>query len=380
MKQIKLNKLKIGIIGGGQLGRMLALKAKEWNVSASIMAPSNSASARAVCDHFEQGSIYSQEAILSFAQDLNHITIESDHVNVQALELLEQQGKIVIPSSQTLRVIQDKGQQRQFYADHKLPSPRFECFASPQELAQSQWNAPFIVKTRTAGYDGKGVFIIHDQNTIAQLPNIPIVAEESIDIVKEFSIIVVRNQAGDIATYPVSELAVHPDTFMLDYMVSPANIEDSIANKAQTIARDLATSLKVVGLLAIELFLDRNDQLWINESSARPHNSGHYTIEGAVTSQYEQHLRAIFDLPLGDCRSTGISGMINLLGAPDAQGQPLYCGLEDCLEYPDVHVHIYGKAEVSPHRKMGHITVLRDSYMQLQETIQTLKKKVSVQS
>lgn len=380
MEKLVTSSFRLGILGGGQLGRMLALKASEWDIKTHCLDKNVDAPSHIICDEFQVGDVTCYEDVLAFGQKVDRITVESDNVNADALEALEKQGKLVFPKSKTLRIIQDKGLQRQFCRDQNLPVPRFEVFQSKAALKQSDWAPPFIAKTCTAGYDGKGVFSIQRKEDIDAIPSEDILAEEKVDLAKELTVIVSRNGRDETACFPVCELFVHPTSYIVDYLVCPAGIDNDTARKAEAIAVKLCRALEIEGILAVEMFLDRSGNLFINECSPRPHNSGHHTIEGVLTSQYEQHLRGIFNLPLGSCDLKWCSGMINLLGDASAKGDVKYEGLSECLKMKGVKLHIYGKQKVSPKRKMGHITVLADTLEQVHELVQKIKEKVRVTS
>jgi 5-(carboxyamino)imidazole ribonucleotide synthase len=247
-------------------------------------------------------------------------------------------------------------------------------------VASKAWRFPFIVKARSAGYDGKGVFLVEDQADLENIPAANLLAEEIIDIEKELSVIVARNNSGQISSYPPAELFMDKGAYLVNHLISPANIPDSITHRAEEMAHELIEAFDIKGLLAIEMFLDHQGNIWINECSPRPHNSGHNTIEGALTSQYEQHLRGIFNLPLGSCETIMPSAMINLLGEVNSSGPASYEGLTECLKLKGVKVHIYGKQETRPRRKMGHITVLHASLQKLESMVEQIKNQVKVTS
>lgn len=384
MEKLVTSSFRLGILGGGQLGRMLALAAANWDVSPYCLDSSEEAPARDLCRGFQQGSITSYEDVVSFARNVDLLTIETDHVNVEALAFLEEQGKTVCPSSRTLGIIQDKGLQRRFCRDRGFPVPGFELFSTRQDLLNEvdsgNWTFPFMVKARSAGYDGKGVFLAENHSDLNSLPEENLLAEEVINISRELSVIAVRNSSGQITSYPPAELFMESGAYLVSHLISPADIADKTARTAQEMAHSLIEALDIKGLLAIEMFLDHQDRIWINECSPRPHNSGHNTIEGALTSQYEQHLRGIFNLPLGSSRLIMPSAMINLLGDVNSSGPPRYEGLTECLKLEGVNVHIYGKKETRPRRKMGHITVLNPRHEELENMVEQIKKQVKVTS
>ncbi len=384
MEKLVTSSFRLGILGGGQLGRMLALAAARWDLRVYCLDESGHAPARDFCHGFQKGSIASFDHVVSFAEHVDMLTIESDHVNADALAFLEDRGKKCYPASSTLRIIQDKGEQRRFCLERGFPVPAFQLFSTRDELLEAvdakSWAFPFIVKTRSAGYDGKGVFLVKDHAGLENIPEAGLLAEQVIDIHKELSVIAVRNSAGEIRSFPPVELVMNPDAYLVDYLISPADIPETLINKSTEMARALIEAFDIKGLLAIEMFLDHKGDLWINECSPRPHNSGHHTIESAFTCQYEQHLRAIFGLPLGSTETKMPAAMINLLGDLDSSGLVRYEGLTDCLKIEGVKVYIYGKKETRPRRKMGHITILNPSREKLEGIVEQIKNKVKVKS
>lgn len=384
MEKLVTSSFRLGILGGGQLGRMLALAAAHWDIRVYCMDESEHAPAVNFCHDFQKGSIDSFDHVVSFAEHVDMLTIESDHVNADALAFLEGKGKKVYPASRTLRIIQDKGEQRRFCLERGFPVPAFRLFSTKDELskdvAAQAWVFPFIVKKRSAGYDGKGVFLVKNHADLEKVPVADLLAEQAIDIHKELSVIAVRNSAGEIRSFTPVELVMHPDAYLVDYLISPADIPETVINKSTEMARALIDAFDIKGLLAIEMFLDRQGNIWINECSPRPHNSGHHTIESAFTCQYEQHLRAILGLPLGSTETKMPAAMINLLGDIDSSGLARYEGLTDCLKIEGVKVHIYGKKETRPRRKMGHITILNPSREKLDGMVEQIKNKVKVKA
>lgn len=382
MKKLFTSSFRLGILGGGQLGKMLTLAAAPWDIHVSCLDSSSDAPASTVCHSFVLGDLKNYDDVLKFGEALDIITIESDHANVEALKELKARGKIVHPDPEQLKIVQDKGSQRQFYADKNFPSPRFELFKNREAVRKavkdSVWTFPFVIKTRSAGYDGKGVFMMNTMKDVDALPEGVFVAEEKVKIVKELSVIAARNGKGEVVCYQTVELFPYPDAHLVDYLICPADLSEKITKEASDLGRKLIEAFQIQGLLAIELFLDENQKLWINECSPRPHNSGHHTIEGAWTSQYEQHLRGICDLPLGSPKMKMPSAMLNLLGEANASGPVRYEGLVDCLAMEGVKVHIYGKKETKAYRKMGHMTILGDDVNRLKEMIHEIKTKVKV--
>ncbi len=381
MEKLVTSSFRLGIAGGGQLGRMLALQAANWDIMTHCLDKNKLAPAHIICEKFYEGSITNFDDVLEFGKNVDMITVESDNVNADALEQLEKMGKKVSPSSSILRVIQDKGLQRKFCHDHDIPIPEYKIYSSKSDLLQdSAIQFPCIIKTRKAGYDGKGVFLMKDSTELEELPDVPLLYEEKVNIKKELAVIVVRNKNGEMLCYPLIEFFMKPSAYIVDYLISPAKIDGKIQTEAQSIASKLAEAFKLEGILAVELFLTDKGKILVNECSPRPHNSGHQTIEGSFTSQYENHLRGIFNLPLGSCEPKMHAAMINLLGEPEAEGNVKYQGLNECMAVRGVKIHIYGKPKVSPFRKMGHVTILNEDYEELLQIIHNVKTKVKVVS
>lgn len=377
------NTPRIGILGGGQLGRMLAHRAIDWNLDVTCLDPSPIAPAARVCPVLP-GDFKSYDDVVAFGRAYDVVTVESDSANAAGLAELAKLGVQVAPCSEIIRIVQDKGLQRLHCREAGLPVPRFELVANPAALRQKveagDWQYPFIVKTRTAGYDGKGVFRVTQASDLDALPDVPLLVEEQVAIAREFAAIGVRNRDGDVGLYPLTEVHVVPGAFLADYLTGPVDLSPALQQQAEEIVRVMLQGLQVEGLLAVELFLDQDDQLWVNECSPRPHNTGHHTIEAAVTSQYENHLRGILNLPIGSCKSTSCAAMLNVLGAPDASGPARYEGIDLCMRTPGAFVHLYGKPEVRPHRKMGHVTLVADTPEALRGLIDLIKPKLAAVS
>ncbi|NND33135.1 MAG: 5-(carboxyamino)imidazole ribonucleotide synthase [Saprospiraceae bacterium] len=353
---------RIGVLGGGQLGKMLAQAGSRWNLNLWLTDKDFDFPAAAVTNKFIQGDFTSHDLVYQLGHHVDIITIEIENVNTDALIKLEKEGKEIYPQPGVIQTIKDKGLQKQFYRDHAIPTSAFQLVVNASEvrkgLASGSIKLPFVQKSRTEGYDGRGVQVMHSEADLEQLFNRPSVIEELISIKKEIAVLVARNPAGQIVTYPAVEMAFHPTANLVEQLISPARIDPGIEQQAETMAKKIIQDFDMVGLLAIEFFLTQEDQLLVNEVAPRPHNSGHHTIEGNITSQYEQLLRAILDLPLGDTSIRSPAVMINLLGEPGHQGEAHYQGLDKVLAMKDVHVHIYGKKETKPFRKMGHVTIL----------------------
>lgn len=350
--------LKLGILGGGQLGRMLIQQAINYNVTVKILDPDREAPCRKLCDEFTVGSLGDYETVYNFGKTVDLLTIEIEKVNVDALEQLEKEGVLVYPQSRIIRLIQDKGLQKQFFKENDIPTADFQIISSPQQLQQSLIPFPYIQKLRKDGYDGKGVYKVIDESYLAGAFKEPSLIEKWIDFEKEIAVIVARNENGEVSTFPMVEMEFNPKANLVEFLIAPSTLPFAIQQKAEQIAKKIADSLKIVGLLAVEMFLDKHGRILVNELAPRPHNSGHQTIEGNVVSQFEQHLRAIFNQPLGDTACLNNAIMVNVLGEAGYEGPAIYQGIEKVLKVPGVYIHLYGKALTKPFRKMGHVTIV----------------------
>jgi 5-(carboxyamino)imidazole ribonucleotide synthase len=356
MKTYYDKSFRLGILGGGQLGRMLIQEATNLDVKICIMDKDPEAPASKLAFEFVNEDILDFDAVVRFGQDKDVISVEIENVNIDALEQLEQQGKKVFPQPHVLRTIQDKGLQKQFYAQHKIPTAPFELCEDFTDFQSKILSYPCVQKLRKGGYDGRGVHILHSEADLAQAFNAPSIIEDSVDFEKEISVIVARNEKGDIAYFPVVECEFNSTANLVEFLFAPAQISEASEEEAFMIAKKTIEALDMVGLLAVEMFITKNGKVLVNESAPRPHNSGHHTIECNNTSQYGQHLRAILDLPLGSTKLIRPGVMINLLGAEGYQGEVVYENLDQVLQIPGVFVHLYGKTTTKPFRKMGHIT------------------------
>lgn len=368
---------RLGVLGGGQLGRMMIQAATDLDLRVEVMDPSADAPCRHMTHRFVQGDLQDADAVFAFGKDLDVITIEIEHVSAEGLRRLKEHGVRVMPDPEHLAIIQDKGLQKQFYADHRIPTADFQLIEASDPV--DVMGFPIVQKLRTGGYDGKGVKVLRSDTDEAF--EAPAVLEKTVNIDKELSVIVARNSAGEVATFPVVEAVFDPVANLVDYLLAPAAISDAQAAEAQALAIRVAEAMDFCGLLAVELFLERESgQILVNEVAPRTHNSGHHTIEANQTSQFEQHLRAILSLPLGDPSAVHPMGaMVNLVGGPDAHGIPVYRGLAAALATPGIHPHIYGKSAVKPFRKMGHITLTGQSRPEIEERIAQLRNQVSVE-
>lgn len=347
-----------GVLGGGQLGRMLIQEAVNYDIHVHCLDPDPNAPCRKLASSFTVGSLLDYETVYQFGKDKAVLTIEIEHVNVEALEALEQEGVLVYPQPSILRMVQDKGLQKQFYKENGIPTPDFQLINNKAEIAAFRADFPFMQKMRKGGYDGKGVTPLRSEADLENAFDVPSVLEKMVDFEKELSVIVARNAKGETRAYPTVECEFNPEANLVEFLFAPASISKEIDEKAQKIALDLIEKLELVGILAVELFLDKSGEIFVNEIAPRTHNSGHQTIECNVTSQFEQHLRSILNLPLGDTRLVQPGVMINLLGAKGFEGNAIYKGLEEVMQIDGVKTHLYGKAKTKSFRKMGHITVV----------------------
>ena len=372
----------LGILGGGQLGKMLLTETLKYDIRTIVLDPSAEAPARFGCHTFFQGDLMDYDTVYQFGKQADLVTFEIENVNVDALERLESEGIKVYPTPKSLRIIQDKGAQKAFYKAHEIPTAPFEPFPSPALLAtavaEGRWTSPFVWKSTRFGYDGNGVKIVRNPQDLHALPEGPCIAELCADIDKELAVIVARSPKGEVATYPVVEMEFHPEANQVEYVLCPARIAEPISNQARKIALQVAEAFGSIGLLAVELFLTKEGEIWVNEVAPRPHNSGHYSIEASYTSQFEQHLRAILNLPLGSTESKVAGVMVNLVGAEGYAGDVIYEHIEDVLSLQGVTPHIYGKRQTRPFRKMGHITITHPNIEQARSLAQKVKETIKV--
>ena len=350
--------LRLGILGGGQLGRMLIQQAINYNVTVKVLDPDRKAPCRKLCDEFVVGSLGDYETVYNFGKKVDMLTIEIEKVNVDALEQLEKEGVLVYPQPRIIRLIQDKALQKQFFKENNIPTAEFQVISSPEQLKQSHIPFPYIQKLRRDGYDGRGVYKVIDESYLAKAFTEPSLVERWVDFEKEIAVIVARNADGDSKAFPMVEMEFNPQANLVEFLISPSTFPFEIHQEAEQIAKKVAEDLNIVGLLAVEMFLDKYGRILVNELAPRPHNSGHQTIEGNAVSQFEQHLRAIFNQPLGDTACLNNAVMINILGEAGYEGPAVYQGIEKVLECPGVYVHLYGKALTKPFRKMGHVTIV----------------------
>nr|WP_315149177.1 5-(carboxyamino)imidazole ribonucleotide synthase [uncultured Flavobacterium sp.] len=375
---------KLGILGGGQLGKMLLFDTRKFDIQTYVLDPSDEAPCKIACNKFFQGDLMDFETVYNFGKKVDVLTFEIELVNLEALEKLENEGKKVYPSPKTLKLIQNKGIQKEFYAKHTIPTAPFEKFSNLENLKaeivnqQSAIQLPFVWKCTEFGYDGNGVKIIRTLQDLENLPNVECIAEEMVPFKNELAVIVCRNPSAEIKTYPVVEMEFHPEANQVEYVICPARIDDKVAAKARAIALDVSEKFNHVGLLAVEMFQTEDDEILVNEVAPRPHNSGHYSIEASYTSQFENHLRAILDLPLGNTDSKVAGIMVNLVGAEGFSGSVVYENIEKIMAIDGVTPHIYGKKETRPFRKMGHVTIVNENMVEARKIAEEVKNSIRV--
>ena len=369
---------QLGVLGGGQLGRMLIQETINYDVQIHCLDPDADASCKDIAHSLTVGSLNDFDTVYKFGKNKDVITVEIENVSIEALEKLEAEGKKVFPQPAVLKIIRDKGLQKQFYADHNIPTPAFYLVNNKEEITNYISEFPFMQKMRTGGYDGKGVTPLRNEKDLETAFEVPSVLEKFVDFEKELSVIVARNENGETKVYPTVECEFSPEANLVEFLFSPADVSQEIEKAAEELAISIIDKLGMVGILAVELFLTKDGQLLVNEIAPRPHNSGHHTIECNVTSQFEQHMRSVLNLPLGDTRTIQPGVMINLLGEKGYQGSVIYQGLENAIAIPGVKPHIYGKAETKSFRKMGHITIVAPTLEEAKMNGRKVKELVKV--
>lgn len=357
-----LSDLKLGILGGGQLGKMLCLAAGNWNLNTTVLDPSQDCPASTVCTEFIKGNFREYDHVDALSKKVDIATIEIEHVNVEALHSLKEHGIDVRPSPDIISIIKDKGLQKTFYHKNNLPTADFFICENKAQLMEKihkgEIKLPFVQKLCRDGYDGRGVLVVNSENKLKNLMDYRCVIEDLVHIDKELSVIVTRNKLEEVKCFNPVEMIFNQEANLVDYLVSPADISDDLSQKAQDLAKKTVKSFDLYGILSVEMFLTQEGEILINEVAPRPHNSGHHTIESCITSQYEQHLRSLLDLPLGSTDIKSPSVMLNILGAQEHEGPAIYEGLNDCLKVEGASFHLYGKQITRPFRKMGHVTIL----------------------
>jgi 5-(carboxyamino)imidazole ribonucleotide synthase len=371
---------KLGILGGGQLGKMLLFDTRKFDIQTYVLDPSDEAPCKIACNQFFKGDLMDFETVYNFGKLVDVLTFEIELVNLEALEKLEAEGTKVYPSPKTLKLIQNKGIQKDFYAKNNIPTADYKRFEDLKSLQKAVKNneiqMPFVWKCTEFGYDGNGVKVVRAIADLENLPNVECISEAMIPFKNELAVIVSRNPSGEIKTYPVVEMEFHPEANQVEYVICPARIDDKVAEKARAIALNVSEKFNHVGLLAVEMFQTEDDEIIVNEVAPRPHNSGHHTIEASYTSQFEQHLRAILDLPLGNTDSKVAGIMVNLVGEEGFSGDVIYKNIETILGWDGVTPHIYGKKQTRPFRKMGHVTIVNEDIKEARRIAEDVKNTI----
>ena len=368
----------LGILGGGQLGRMLIQSAIDYNMRVHILDPAKDAPCSALAHYFQVGDLTDYDAVYEFGMHCDIITIEIEKVNTDALKKLRNEGKKVYPQPEIIELIQDKRLQKQFYLDHNIPTSEFILVENKTEVLANADFLPAANKLARDGYDGRGVQLLRSAADLPKAFDAPGLLEKLVNIQTEIAVIVARSASGEVKTFPAVEMVFHPEANLVEYQFSPARVDAAILKKADEIACSLMEKLGMVGLLAVELFVTPEGEVLVNEVAPRPHNSGHQSIEGNITSQFEQHLRAIFDLPLGDTAIRVPAAMVNLLGEAGYTGATRYEGLTEVLKMSGVHLHLYVKNTTKPFRKMGHVTITDLDAEKLMEKANFVKATLKV--
>ena len=352
----------LGILGGGQLGKMVLDVSNRWGLKVYVLDSNIECPSSKLCSKFFVGDLMDYDTVVKFGENVDLITIEIENVNVDALKFLESKGKKVFPQPRVIEIIQDKSKQKEFYIKNGIPTSSFRSCNGIEELknliSKGEISYPFIWKASKMGYDGYGVNKILDNKSLEKLSDCHCIIEELISIKKEISVMVGLRESGEILNYPVVEMEFNKDSNQVEYILSPAQISQELKIKAEKLACNIAEKFKICGIIAVEMFLTNQDEILVNEVAPRPHNSYHFSIEGSYTSQFEQFLRAILDLPLGSTKILQNSVMVNLVGEKYSKGIVEYKNFDQIIGIEGVNPHIYGKIETKPNRKMGHVTII----------------------
>jgi 5-(carboxyamino)imidazole ribonucleotide synthase len=370
----------LGVLGGGQLGRMLIQSAINYNQDIHILDPDPNAPCRDIAQHFQIGSLKDFDTVYSFGKSCDVITVEIEAVNTDALQKLAEEGIKVFPQPHILKLIQDKREQKQFYQQHGIPTADFVLTENKADVLAKKSFLPAVNKLGKEGYDGRGVQILRSDADLEQAFDAPGLLEKLIDFDKEIAVTVARNENGDLIAYPAVECAFHPTANLVEFLFAPAEISPEVEKKAQEIAKEVILKLDMVGILAVELFVTKSGEVLVNEIAPRPHNSGHHTIEANFTSQFEQHIRSVMNWPLGDPGLRCPAAMINLLGEDGFSGPAIVEGKVEALAEKGVYIHLYGKKLTKPFRKMGHVTILDDDLPSLKAKANRIKELIKIKS
>lgn len=379
MTQISPNQI-LGVLGGGQLGRMLIQSAINYNQDIHILDPDSNAPCKDIAQYFQVGSLKDFDTVYSFGKNCDVITVEIEAVNTDALQKLADEGKKVFPQPHILKLIQDKREQKQFYQQHGIPTADFVLTENKADVISKKFFLPAVNKLGKEGYDGRGVQILRTEADLDQAFDAPGLLEKLIDFDKEIAVTVARNENGELIAYPAVECAFHPTANLVEFLFAPAQIIPEIEKQAQEIAKAVILKLDMVGILAVEMFVTKSGEVLVNEIAPRPHNSGHHTIEANFTSQFEQHLRSVMNWPLGDPGLRCPAAMINLLGEDGFSGPAIVEGKEEAMAEKGVYIHLYGKKLTKPFRKMGHVTILDESVESLKAKAHRIKELIKIKS
>ena len=369
---------KLGLLGGGQLGRMLIQSALDLNIDIHVMDPDKEAPCKNIATTFTVGRLTDFDQVYEFGKDCDILSIEIENVNTQALKKLQEEGKKVFPQPDVIALIQNKVKQKKFYVDHGIPTASFEETKDLRDVIGKKTLLPMVNKLATEGYDGRGVKVLKTEEDLQAAFDAPGLVEELVDFKTEIAVIVARNEREEITTFPAVEMVFHPTANLVEYLFSPASVSTQVEQEASKIAKTVIEKLQMVGVLAVEMFVTQDDEVLVNEIAPRPHNSGHQAIEANLTSQYQQHLRAIFNLPLGDTTQLIPAAMVNILGEEGFTGEAQYEGLDEVMRLEGVYVHLYGKKLTKPFRKMGHVTIVDHDVARLKEKVQIVKHTLKV--
>jgi 5-(carboxyamino)imidazole ribonucleotide synthase len=369
---------RLGVLGGGQLGKMLLAETQKFDIYTCILDASNEVPCAQICNEFHQGSLMDFDTVYNFGKKVDLLTIEIEHVNIEALLKLEKEGLAIYPQPDILQIIQHKGKQKDFFKENNIPTSPHKRFSSLAALKKEALLYPFVWKSAQFGYDGTGVKIVKNENDLNSLPDNESITEALIPFKNELAVIVARNKNGEIKTYPVVEMEFHPEANQVEYVICPARISEEVAAKAIKVALQVAEAFSHIGLLAVELFQTEDDEILVNEVAPRTHNSGHYSIEASYTNQFEQHLRSILNLPLGNTDSKVAGIMVNLVGEEGFSGDVIYQNIEKILEMKGVTPHIYGKKQTRPFRKMGHVTIVNNNLTEARKIAEEVKNTIRV--
>ncbi|MFZ6037766.1 MAG: 5-(carboxyamino)imidazole ribonucleotide synthase [Bacteroidota bacterium] len=384
MEKIVTSNLKLGIIAGGQLGKMLIQEASKWDLVTYVLDNDENCPAKSIASFYIKGSNIDFDSVYQFGKMVDILTFEIENVNIEALKKLKSEGLKIVPEPEILELIQDKGLQKEFYKNNGIPTSAFKIYESKATILKGidkgEINLPFVQKLTKGGYDGHGVAVINSKNDLIKILSGVSVIEEKVEIEKEISVIVARNRKGEIKSFPVVEMYFDPIANLVDELICPALITVEQSEKAVNLASEIIELLNMEGLLAVEFFIDSKGEVIVNEVAPRPHNSGHHTIESIITSQFEQHLRAVLNLPLGSTKIKLPSVMINILGADGYEGPVIYEGLSESLAIDGVKIHLYGKKITKPNRKMGHVTIMSSSINCALKKAEKVKQLISVKS